>query len=145
MLQKSLSTEEKKELIRQALTARERSYSPYSGYQVGAAVMTTERDIYTGCNIENAAYTPTNCAEQTAIFKAVSEGAREFIAIAVAGSPKGPVTQYAFPCGVCRQVMREFAKPEQMLILVAKSETDYIEKTLAELLPESFGPENLYQ
>ncbi len=139
-----LSTEEKKALIRQALTAREHSYSPYSGYQVGAAVMTSERNVYSGCNIENAAYTPTNCAERTAIFKAVSEGARELIAIAVVGSPKGSVTQFAFPCGVCRQVMREFAKPEQMLILIAKSETDYIEKTLAELFPESFGPENLY-
>lgn len=143
MAQKFLSPEEKAELIRQALAARELSYCPYSEYQVGAAVMTEEKMVYTGCNIENAAYSPTNCAERTAMFKAVSEGVRGFVAIAVAGSPKGPVTQYAFPCGVCRQVMREFSNPEQMLVLVAKSETDYIEKTLAELLPESFGPENL--
>ncbi len=143
MSQKILSKQEKTELIRLALAAREMAYSPYSGYQVGAAVMAENGKIYTGCNIENAAYTPTNCAERTAIFKAVSEGGRGLVAIAVAGSPKGAVTQYAFPCGVCRQVMREFAKPEQMLVLVAKSETDYIEKTLAELLPESFGPENL--
>ena len=143
MAQTFLLPEEKAELIRQALAARELSYSPYSGYQVGAAVMTEEKKVYTGCNIENAAYSPTNCAERTAMFKAVSEGVRGFVAIAVAGSPKGPVTQYAFPCGVCRQVMREFSNPEQMLVLVAKSETDYIEKTLAELLPESFGPENL--
>lgn len=99
--------------------------------------------MYTGCNIENAAYTPTNCAERTAIFKAVSEGERTLTAIAIAGSPKGTVSQYAYPCGVCRQVMREFADPEQMLVLIVKSETEYIEKTLAELLPESFGPENL--
>lgn len=143
MSQEILSTQKKTELIRMALAAREMSYSPYSGYQVGAAVMTEDGKIYTGCNIENAAYTPTNCAERTAVFKAVSEGARGFVAIAVAGSPKGPVTQYAFPCGVCRQVMREFAKPEEMLVLVAKSEIDYVEKTLAELLPESFGPDNL--
>lgn len=143
MSQEILSLEEKTELIRQALAAREVSYSPYSGYQVGAAVMTEDGKIYTGCNIENAAYSPTNCAERTAIFKAVSEGARKLLAVAVAGSPKGAVTQYAFPCGVCRQVMREFAKPEEMLVLVAKSESDYIEKTLAELLPESFGPDNL--
>lgn len=139
----NVTQEEKKELIFQALAARERSYSPYSGYCVGAAVLTGTHRMYTGCNIENAAYTPTNCAERTAIFKAVSEGERTLTAIAIAGSPKGAVSQYAYPCGVCRQVMREFADPDQMLVLIVKSETEYIEKTLAELLPESFGPENL--
>lgn len=139
----NVTQEEKNELIRQALAAREQSYSPYSGYCVGAAVLTGTHRMYTGCNIENAAYTPTNCAERTAIFKAVSEGERTLTAIAVAGGPKGVVSQYAYPCGVCRQVMREFADPEQLLVLIVKSETQYMEKTLAELLPESFGPENL--
>jgi len=132
MAQTFLSPEEKEELIRQALAARELSYSPYSGYQVGAAVMTEEKMVYTGCNIENAAYSPTNCAERTAMFKAVSEGVRGFVAIAVAGSPKGPVTQYAFPCGVCRQVMREFSNPEQMLVLYPST---HLHKMLLYTLP----------
>ena len=140
-----ISPDKKKELIRMALEARNRSYSPYSGYCVGAALLTKSGRIYTGCNIENAAYTPTNCAERTAVFKAVSEGERELSAIAVAGSPEGEVTQYAYPCGVCRQVLREFSDPEDMLVLVAKSESDYLEMTLSGLLPESFGPANLMQ
>ncbi|NBJ99204.1 cytidine deaminase [bacterium 1xD8-48] len=131
------------ELIRSAMEARKKAYAPYSGYMVGAAVLTNELRIYTGCNIENAAYTPTVCAERTAIFKAVSEGWRRFKAIAVVGSPKGDVTQYAFPCGVCRQVMREFADADNFVIIVAKSEQDYQAFTLSELLPEGFGPENL--
>ncbi len=131
------------ELIRSAMEARKKAYAPYSGYMVGAAVLTNELRIYTGCNIENAAYTPTVCAERTAIFKAVSEGWRRFKAIAVVGSPKGDVTQHAFPCGVCRQVMREFADADNFVIIVAKSEQDYQAFTLSELLPEGFGPENL--
>lgn len=131
------------ELIRSAMEARKKAYAPYSGYMVGAAVLTNELRIYTGCNIENAAYTPTVCAERTAIFKAVSEGWRRFKAIAVVGSPKGDVTQYAFPCGVCRQVMREFADADKFVVIVAKSEQDYQAFTLSELLPEGFGPENL--
>lgn len=131
------------ELIRSAMEARKKAYAPYSGYMVGAAVLTNELRIYTGCNIENAAYTPTVCAERTAIFKAVSEGWRRFKAIAVVGSPKGDVTQYAFPCGVCRQVMREFADADNFVVIVAKSEQDYQAFTLSELLPEGFGPENL--
>lgn len=138
-----ISPEKKQELIRLAIEARDRSYSPYSGYCVGAALLTGNGKIYTGCNIENAAYTPTNCAERTAVYKAVSEGERKLSAIAIAGSPKGEITQYAYPCGVCRQVLREFSDPEQMFVLVAKSETDYLETTLAQLLPESFGPANL--
>lgn len=132
-----------KELIAAALRAREASYSPYSGYQVGAALLTQEGSVYTGCNIENAAYTPTNCAERTAFFKAVSEGKRRFAAIAVAGSPKGEVTQFAWPCGVCRQVMMEFCDPESFVVIAAKSEAEYRKKLLKELLPEGFGPENL--
>lgn len=131
------------ELIRSAMEVRKKAYAPYSGYMVGAAVLTNELRIYTGCNIENAAYTPTVCAERTAIFKAVSEGWRRFKAIAVVGSPKGDVTQYAFPCGVCRQVMREFADAGNFVVIVAKSEQDYQAFTLSELLPEGFGPENL--
>ena len=131
------------ELIRSAMEARKKAYAPYSGYMVGAAVLTNELRIYTGCNIENTAYTPTVCAERTAVFKAVSEGWRRFKAIAVVGSPKGDITQYAFPCGVCRQVMREFADADNFVVIVAKSEQDYQALTLRELLPEGFGPENL--
>ena len=133
-----------KELISSAIEARKKAYVPYSGYMVGAAVLTNELRIYTGCNIENASYTPTICAERTAISKAVSEGRRRFLAIAVVGSPNGDViTQYAYPCVVCRQVMREFADPEQFVVIVARSEEDYKLYRLKELLPESFGPENL--
>ena len=131
------------ELISSAMEARKKAYAPYSGYMVGAAVLTNELRIYTGCNIENAAYTPTVCAERTAVFKAVSEGWRRFKAIAVVGSPKGGITQYAFSCGVCRQVMREFADADNFVVIVAKSEQDYQALTLRELLPEGFGPENL--
>lgn len=132
-----------RELIKAALEARRASYSPYSGYQVGAALLTQEGKLYTGCNIENAAYTPTICAERTAIFKAVSEGERHFKAIAIVGSPAGEVVQFAWPCGVCRQVMMEFCDPAGFVVISAKSETDYRTRTLGELLPEGFGPQNL--
>lgn len=131
-------------LISAAIKARKLSYSPYSHYQVGAALLSEDGQVVTGCNIENAAYTPTNCAERTAFFKAVSEGCRDFRAIAIVGSPEGDVlTQYAYPCGVCRQVMMEFCDPSDFQIIVAKSEDDYLVKTLQELLPEGFGPDNL--
>jgi len=132
-----------KALIREALLAREYSYSPYSGYQVGAALLSLEGKVYTGCNIENAAYSPTNCAERTAFFKAVSEGVRKFKKIAIVGSPKGEVVQFAFPCGVCRQVMMEFCDPQEFEIIVAKSVDDYKVFSLKELLCEGFGPGNL--
>lgn len=132
------------EMIRSAMDARKKAYTPYSGYKVGAAVLTSELRIYTGCNIENASYTPTICAERTAISKAVSEGWRRLKAIAVVGSPEGDeISQFAFPCGVCRQVMREFADPEEFLVITAKSEQEYKVYKLSQLLPESFGPENL--
>ena len=132
------------ELITAAIEARKKSYSPYSHYQVGAALLSGDGQITTGCNIENAAYTPTNCAERTAFFKAVSEGIRDFQAIAIVGSPVGDeLTQYAYPCGVCRQVMMEFCKPSDFQIIVAKSEDEYMVRTLQELLPEGFGPDNL--
>ncbi len=132
-----------KELIRAALAAREKSYSPYSNYRVGAALLSKSEKVYTGCNIENAAYTPTNCAERTAFFKAVSEGEREFKGIAIVGGPKEGAMQYAFPCGVCRQVMMEFCNPESFQIIVAKSENNYKVFLLEELLPKGFGPENV--
>lgn len=133
----------RRELIRAALLARQKSYSPYSGYQVGAALLTENGRIYTGCNIENAAYSPTNCAERTAFFKAVSEGVRQFRAIAIAGSPSGEVTQLAWPCGVCRQVMMEFCDPDRFLVIAAISEQQFEERMLKELLPHGFGPANL--
>lgn len=141
-----ISLEEKtiRELFAAAYDARKLSYTPYSHYQVGAALLTGDGRIITGCNIENAAYTPTNCAERTAFFKAVSDGVRDFQAIAVVGSPEGDeLTQYAYPCGVCRQVMMEFCNPEKFQIIVAKSADDYRVMTLRELLPEGFGPDNL--
>ncbi len=131
-----------KELIRMALEAREQAYVPYSKYMVGAALLTKESKVYKGCNIENAAYTPTNCAERTAFFKAVSEGERNFEAIAVGGYKGAPV-DYAYPCGVCRQVMMEFCNPKSFRIITAISEEEYLEKTLEEILPHGFGPENL--
>lgn len=134
---------ENRELIRLALEAREMAYAQYSKYRVGAALLTKQGRVYKGCNIENAAYTPTNCAERTAFFKAVSEGERAFEAIAIVGGYQGAPTSYAYPCGVCRQVMREFCDPAEFRIITAISEEQYVERTLAELLPEGFGPENL--
>lgn len=126
-------------LIQAALAARETAYAPYSHYTVGAALLTAEGDIYPGGNIENASYGASNCAERTAFFKAVSEGRRKFLAIAVAGGMEGgePV-DYAYPCGICRQVMQEFTG-DDFRIYVVKSETDYKEYRLGELLPFGFG------
>ena len=133
-----------KELILSALEARKKAYTPYSEFKVGAAVLTAELRIYTGCNIENAAYSPGICAERTAVYKAISEGCRKIKAIAIVGDKTGDsISQYAFPCGVCRQVMREFSNPEEMIVIVAKSCEEYQLYTLSQLLPESFGPENL--
>ena len=132
-----------KELIRLALEAREMAYVPYSGFKVGAALLTKEGKVYKGCNIENAGYTPTNCAERTAFFKAVSEGKREFSAIAIVGGKGDLPTDYAYPCGVCRQVMMEFCDPEIFQIILAVSREKYDIFTLKELLPIGFGPDNL--
>lgn len=139
-----LTEEQKRQLIREAMSAREYSYSPYSGYRVGAALLAGDGRIFRGCNIENAAYTPTNCAERTAVFKAVSDGCRAFSAIAVVGGKEEkPSGDYAYPCGVCRQVLREFTEPSQFLVICARSEEDYKEWTLDEMLPQSFGPAQL--
>ena len=119
------------------------SYSPYSNFKVGAALLTKDGKFYTGCNIENAAYTPTNCAERTAFFKAVSEGEREFQAICIVGGKDGVLTEYAAPCGVCRQVMMEFCNPETFQIVLATSKEQYEIFTLKEMLPLGFGSDNL--
>lgn len=119
------------------------AYTPYSGFQVGAALLTKEGKIYTGCNIENAAYSPTNCAERTAFFKAVSEGERQFQAICIAGGKNGVLTEYTAPCGVCRQVMMEFCNPDSFQIILAKDRETYKIFPLRELLPMGFGPDNL--
>lgn len=132
-----------KNLIQAALDARKNAYTPYSHYQVGAALLAEDGTVITGVNIENASYGATNCAERTALFKAISEGKRRFLAIAVAGGMEGqePV-DYAYPCGICRQVMREFAA-EEFRIIVAKSVSDYREYRLEELLPHGFGGESI--
>ena len=127
-----------KELILQAIEARRNAYTPYSHFQVGAALLAEDGTVYRGCNVENAAYGPSNCAERTAIFKAVSEGDREFDSICITGGMNGKVTDYCPPCGVCRQVMREFCSPDFRIIL-AKSKVEVKVFTLSELLPESFS------
>ena len=123
-----------------AIEAMDKAYAPYSGYKVGAALLTTDGKVYTGCNIENASYTPTVCAERTAIFKAVSEGDRDFAMIAVCGGKDGEITGAFPPCGVCRQVMAEFCSKD-MPVLMVSGEVAYNECTLGELLPYAFGTE----
>ena len=130
-------------LIPRAWEAAENAYVPYSGFRVGAALLTAEGKVYQGCNIENAAYTPTNCAERTAFFKAVSEGQREFDAICIVGGKDGILSGYTAPCGVCRQVMMEFCDPETFRVILAKDEEHWQEYRLQELLPMGFGPDNL--
>lgn len=130
-------------LIDTAIAQLAYSYTPYSHFKVGAALLTKDGKLYTGCNIENAAYTPTNCAERTAFFKAVSEGERSFRAICVVGGKDGVLTEYAAPCGVCRQVMMEFCHPDEFQIILAVSREKYDVFTLRELLPLGFGPDNL--
>ena len=132
------------ELIQEAKKARERSYSPYSGFRVGAALLTKGGKVYHGCNIENAAYSPTNCAERTAFFRAVYEGEREFEKIAVVGAlgDREPDETCA-PCGVCRQVMMEFCDPATFRIISAASDEDYEVYTLEQLMPKGFGPSDL--
>lgn len=130
-------------LIQKAIEMLDFSYVPYSHFHVGAALLTTDGQIYTGCNIENAAYGPSNCAERTAIFKAVSEGKKSFEAIAVVGGPendngKAEIKDFCPPCGVCRQVMSEFCTKDFKIIL-AKSKDNYKIFTLSQLLPESFS------
>ena len=130
------------QLLALAKQAMEQAYAPYSGVTVGAALETLAGTVYLGCNIENAAYGPTNCAERTAFFKAVSEGERQFRAIAVVGGKNGAPEGFFPPCGVCRQVMREFCAGDFLIYLQGPDGTVKT-MTLAELLPQSFGPENV--
>ena len=130
-------------LIGTAIAQLDFSYAPYSGFNVGAALLAKNQAVYTGCNIENAAYTPTNCAERTAFFKAVSEGVRDFEAICIVGGKNQKATGYTAPCGVCRQVMMEFCDYETFPIILGTSPKDYKIMTLKEILPLGFGPKNL--
>ena len=130
-------------LIEQAIEAMGNAYAPYSGFKVGAALLTEDGRIYQGCNIENAAYSPSCCAERTAFFKAVSEGEKKFEAICIVGGMDGIVTDLTAPCGVCRQVMMEFCKPDDFRIITARSENDFKVQKLKDLLPDGFGPSDL--
>ena len=128
-------------LISMAVEAMGKAYAPYSGFRVGAALLCSDGTVYTGCNIENAAYSPTNCAERTAVFKAVSEGRRDFTAIAVCGGKNGIITNLCTPCGVCRQVLQEFCKDDFPVYLAHKD--GFKALTLGDLLPYSFGEDSL--
>lgn len=131
-------------MIKLALEARKMSYSPYSGFMVGAALLGRNGKVYQGCNIENSAFTPTNCAERTAFFKAVSEGVKEFeMIVIVGGSKDSKELEFCAPCGVCRQVMMEFCDYDSFKIVLAKNPDEYKIYTLKEMLPEGFGPSNL--
>lgn len=130
---------EEKELVKAAYEAQKYSYSPYSNFQVGAALLGKNGKIYLGCNIENAAYSPSNCAERTAFFRAISEGCREFEAIAIVGNKKGEKGDFCPPCGVCRQVMAEFCDPDQFRIILGRSGEEYYSCYLKDLLPFGFG------
>ena len=133
-----------KELIQAALEARKQAYTPYSHFKVGAALQAKNGKVYQGCNIENAAYTPSNCAERTAFFKAVSEGVLEFERIVIVGGAETDENlQVCAPCGVCRQVMAEFCDQEKFHVILAASTEEYEEYRLCDLLPKAFGPERL--
>ncbi len=134
---------ERRALIQTAIDALPKAYAPYSHFHVAAALLCEDGTVYTGVNVENASYSPTICAERSAFVRAVNDGKREFSAIVICGGPDGVITDYCAPCGVCRQVMREFCQPETFRIILAKSVEDYKEFTLSELLPESFGPQML--
>ncbi|MBQ7379158.1 MAG: cytidine deaminase [Clostridia bacterium] len=130
-------------LVEMAIEARKSAYAPYSGYRVGAALLGKSGKVYLGCNIENASYTPTVCAERVAVFKAVSEGEKEFEAIAVCGGNKDEIEGGFPPCGVCRQVLREFCDPDDFKVYMIDKGGAYKTVTLAELLPYGFGPDFL--
>lgn len=129
------------ELMQYAVEARKMSYAPYSGFHVGAALLGKSGKVYTGCNVENAAYSPTNCAERTAVFKAVSEGEREFTAIAIVGGKGDELAEFCAPCGVCRQVLAEFCDADMRIVLGNPKQIKVY--TFAELLPLSFGKNDL--
>ncbi len=131
--------ENKKELILKAIEARELAYCPYSNFKVGAAVLFEDGNIYTGCNIENASFGATNCAERTAIFNAISHGNKVLKEIAIIGD----VNNFTYPCGICRQVISEFAESEKIKIYIVKNENEYITTTLEEIMPGSFTKKDL--
>ena len=134
---------DKKELVKEALAAREFAYTPYSKFNVGAALFCKNGRVFRGCNIESASYTPNNCAEHTTFFKAFSAGAREFSAIAIVGGPAGaPPVDFCYPCGVCRQVMAEFCGRD-FKVYIAKSESEIREYSLDEIIPFAFTQEDL--
>ncbi|QEY33792.1 cytidine deaminase [Caproiciproducens galactitolivorans] len=134
--------ENARELISAAVSAREMAYTPYSNFKVGAALLSKSGRIYKGCNIENAAFTPTNCAERTAFFKAVSEGELAFECIAIVGGKGDELEEFCAPCGVCRQVMMEFCDPDEFKIILGTPEKWHV-YTLRELLPFGFGKQDL--
>lgn len=139
----TLTLEEKKDLIRMAIAARKLAYTPYSDFKVGAALRAKNGKIFTGCNIENASFTPTVCAERTALFKAVSEGVTDFTDIAIVGARTNEINeQITSPCGVCRQALFEFGG-KNLNVILAKTEDDFIEEDLDTLLPYGFGPSNV--
>ena len=130
----------KTELIQEAMKARENAYAPYSGFTVGAALLSSSGKVYHGCNVENASYPATNCAERTALFSAVASGEHHFEAVAIIGGMKGEApAQFCYPCGICRQALSEFASPDSFVVLVAKSETEFEEFLLKDLLPYGFS------
>lgn len=132
-----------RELIDLAIEARNNAYTPYSDFKVGAALLSKEGKVYKGCNIENAAYTPTNCAERTAFFKAVSEGVTDFKAIAIVGGYDKDGLKFCPPCGVCRQVMMEFCESDKFRILLLDEDDEIKSYPLKDVLPFGFGPKNL--
>lgn len=134
---------DREKLIRSALEQQKAAYAPYSGFHVSAAVLMDSGRIYTGVNVENASYPAGICAERNAIFHAVACGERKIRAIAIVGGPKGRNKEVCAPCGICRQVMREFCDPKEMQVLLARTPEEYREMTLEDLLPVSFGPEDL--
>lgn len=125
---------EKDELIRMAIKARNNAYCPYSNFPVGAAALFEDGNVYTGCNVENVSYGATNCAERTAIFSGVAMGNRKLKALAIIGD----IHSFTFPCGICRQVISEFAESDKIKIIIIKNEKEFIEKELIELLPGPF-------
>ncbi|MBQ0001527.1 MAG: cytidine deaminase [Clostridiales bacterium] len=134
----------KRKLLEEAIEARKFAYVPYSNFRVGAALLTEDGQIIRGCNIENAAYGPTNCAERTAFFKAISEGIMDFQAIAIVGGAGDELSEgITAPCGICRQVMQEFCDPGSFLVILGKRDGSYEEYLLREVLPFGFSPRDL--
>lgn len=136
-------TVDKEKLIQLAINNQKNSYAPYSHYNVSAAVLMSSGKVYLGVNVENASYPAGICAEGNAISNAIQAGERQIIAIAIVGGPNYTIKDYCAPCGICRQVIREFANPKETVVIIAKTVSDYKEMSLEQLLPESFGPEAL--